>query len=139
MPYTEADYTLIAALSTTHDASKPIYMLNMLRYRPEATYTPARPDLPAASGRDVYFSRYVAALAPFFAAAGSAPTLVGKAYAPLVGPPGEAWDDVAVVMYPSVKAFREMVESERYAKECAPHRRAALEDWRLVPLEQVEM
>ena len=49
----------------------------------------------------------------------------------LVAPANEHWNELAIVRYPDFAAFRRIVESARYELEAAPHRRAALEDWRL--------
>ncbi len=50
----------------------------------------------------------------------------------LVAPPGERWDEIAIVRYPSFAAFRSYVESEAYETEAVPHKVAALDDWRLL-------
>jgi hypothetical protein len=39
------------------------------------------------------------------------------------------------VKYPSLNFFRDMLASERYQRECHPHRDASIEDWRLVVVE----
>ena len=67
------------------------------------------------------------------------PFFIGKAYAALVGPEAEEWDQVGIVQYDSLATFEKIVTSEVYKKECEPHRLAALEDWRLIPVEQIEL
>lgn len=59
---------------------------------------------------------------------------VGAVLACLVGPADEPWDDVALVEYPSFAAFRSVVEHPDYKRDAAPHRRAALENWRLIAM-----
>jgi uncharacterized protein (DUF1330 family) len=49
----------------------------------------------------------------------------------VVAPPGERWDDVLLVEYPSRQAFLEMVDRHDY-QTAAVHRTAALEDSRLI-------
>lgn len=114
-------------------AAGPVCMVNLLRYRPQADYG-AQSDLPPCSGREAYALRYVAAFARAAATVvpgmSFAPTFVGSVHATLVAPDGEAWDDVAVVEYPSFAVLRRIIESAEYAADAAPHRRAALADWR---------
>ncbi|KAF2812304.1 uncharacterized protein BDZ99DRAFT_518160 [Mytilinidion resinicola] len=139
LPHTSIAESALTSLSAAHPPTAPIFMLNLLRYRPTAAYT-APTDLPQVSGHEAYHARYVPALRPLMAANGSVPIFLGRVYAALCGPAeGERWDEVAIVMYPSVAAFKEMVGSETYKKECEMHRRAALEEWRLVPCERVEL
>lgn len=64
---------------------------------------------------------------------------VGNVLAPLVAPPGEHWDDVAIVEYPSFAVFQRMMESSAYQTEAEPHRRAALADWRLIPTAKADL
>ena len=58
----------------------------------------------------------------------------GAAQAQLAGLPGEQWDDVALVEYRNLGVFRRWVESDFYASQVEPIRRAALADWRLLLL-----
>jgi uncharacterized protein YjbI with pentapeptide repeats len=51
-----------------------------------------------------------------------------------IAPEGEDWDDAILVEYPSVEAFRTMIESPDYLA-AAPHRTAALIDSRLIACE----
>lgn len=57
----------------------------------------------------------------------------------LVAPPDEQWDDIAIVEYPNFAAFRRVVESSDYKTEATPHRKAALEDWRLIATTRMEL
>ncbi|WP_434419483.1 hypothetical protein [Nannocystis pusilla] len=50
----------------------------------------------------------------------------------LVAPADERWDELAIVRYQDFASFRRIVESARYELEALPHRRAALDDWRLL-------
>jgi hypothetical protein len=120
----------------------PVYMVNLLRYRPQATYKTSdaalAATLPAVSGREAYLTRYVPSIMPILQADGSEPILVGSALAVFVGAEGEKWDDVGIVRYPSLEVFQKMATSERYARECLPHREAAIEDWRLLAVEKMD-
>ena len=62
---------------------------------------------------------------------------LGAVQAGIVISPEEIWDEVALVEYPSLKAFRSIVESQDYHAEADPHRKAALEDWRLIAMLKV--
>ena len=57
----------------------------------------------------------------------------------IVAPADEQWDDVAIVGYPGLAAFRTLVESEAYKKEADPHRSAALADWRLIATSKADL
>ncbi len=109
----------------------PITMLNLLRYKDRAEYD-GPIDLPPGSGREVYFGRYVPAFNKVAAGANIKVFWVANVLAAVVAPAGERWDDVAIVEYPDYATFRRVVESPEYAADAALHRRAALEDWRLI-------
>lgn len=107
-------------------------MLNLLRYRDRADYGPGS-ELERRTGREAYFDRYIPAwteaVAPF---GGASPVWLGTVDARLAGPADEPWHDVALIEYPSFETFVSMLHSEFYAQHADPHRRAALEDWRLL-------
>lgn len=123
----------VRAAADAIPAASPLLMVNMLRYRERADYGD-RTDVAPCSGREAYFQRYLPAFNQVAAAegiTGIAPVWVGTVLARVVAPPDEQWDDVAIVEYPNVAAFRRVVESPRYNADAAPHRQAALDDWRL--------
>ena len=141
MQTTDLNPRTIAASAANIPENKPFFMLNLLRYRQRALYQD-RPEFAHLSGREAYFQNYVPA---FNQIAGSdestkdiRPAFVGSVLARLVGPPGEHWDDVAIVQYPSYAAFRRIAESPEYKRDADPHRQAALEDWRLIALKKLE-
>lgn len=111
-------------------ADAPVLMLNLLRYNEQARYDGG--DWPSCSGREAYLTRYVPAFAEVTQGQGIAAEWVGTVHAALVSAADEAWDDVAIVRYPSFAAFRTMIESDAYREKADPHRRAALADWRLL-------
>ncbi len=47
----------------------------------------------------------------------------GDVKAVALGPPGEQWDYLALVHYPAVAAFVDMMTSSEYEIRCDPHRR----------------
>jgi hypothetical protein len=64
---------------------------------------------------------------------------LGCVEATLVGPPGEVWDDIAILEWPSFDVLRDILLSAGYEEEADPHRRAALEDWRLIVTTATEL
>jgi uncharacterized protein (DUF1330 family) len=136
MRTTEIDFESLRATARDIAADQPVFMLNLVRYRERADYG-GRAGLEPCTGRTAYHERYVPvwrALAP----AGAQLVWFGAVLGHLVAPADERWHDAAIVQYPSISAFRQLVESPRYAAEAAHHRRAALEDWRLVALAKME-
>ena len=141
MRTTVIDPGAILAAATAIPADQPVFMLNLLRYREQADYGD-RTDFAPCSGQEAYFRRYVPAFNQVAAALGVLgikPFYVGGVLARLVAPPDEPWDNVAVVEYPSFAAFRRVVESPEYHAEASPHRKAALEDWRLIATQQIAL
>ena len=108
----------------------PIVMVNLLRYRERAVYPPGV-DASACSGREAY-ARYAAVALAKVAEVGGRLCWMGSAAASLIGPDGEAWDEVALVEYPSRQAFLRMISMADY-QAAVLHRSAALDDSRLIP------
>jgi len=119
----------IEALLAAAPDDEPIVMLNLLRYRERAAY-PAGFDAAPCSGREAY-GRYSAVALATVAEAGGRVLWGGAARASVIAPPGEHWDDVVLVEYPSRRAFLAMVTRPDYLA-AAPHRTAALADSRLI-------
>ena len=125
----EISTTSIASLATTLPAHAPVCMLNLLRFRPNG-------------GRDRYFGDYVAAFRAIMrdkGIDGIAPVWSGSVVGMVAGPDGEKWDAVLIVRYPSLAAFRAIVESDAYRDNAAPHRIGALIDWRLIAQTEVPL
>jgi uncharacterized protein (DUF1330 family) len=75
------------------------------------------------SGWDAYL-RYSALTVPMIKARGGTLLWTGKAKAVALGPQdGNQWDYVALVYYPSVAAFTDMMTSADYENLSDPHRR----------------
>jgi uncharacterized protein (DUF1330 family) len=81
----------------TEDES-PVVMLNLLRFHPEG-------------GRERY-AEYGAAVAPLLEKVGGRIVFAGEPAAPLLG--DDSWDLVALVEYPSRRAFLDMISSPDY-------------------------
>jgi uncharacterized protein (DUF1330 family) len=82
------------------DPGGPVVMLNLLRYRPDG-------------GREGY-QDYVAHFRRTAAKFGAEVLYVGDGSSVLVAEPGQAWDSVLLVRYPSRQAFSDMVRDPEY-------------------------
>jgi hypothetical protein len=135
MGTTECSREALDAAAETLAGQGAVYMINMVRYRAEADYGEER-DLPPCSGREAYFQRYAPAFAQVARGEDYSVFWVGNVRGMLASAHGEAWDDVVIVRYSCFSALRRILESEAYKKEAAPHRRAALADWRFIATTQ---
>jgi uncharacterized protein (DUF1330 family) len=112
------------------DRAGPIHMLNLVRLRERAAY----PDGRQASGREAY-AAYGRESEPVFVALGGRIVWRGRFELMLIGPPSERWDLCFIAEYPTVAAFVAMIRDPLY-REAVKHRQAAVEDSRLIRLEQ---
>lgn len=138
MPITEMSPDALTAAEASVSPDQPIFMVNLLRYNQQAIYD-ASSEFPPCSGREAYFQRYVPAFSEIAEGTGIKPFWIGNVAAAIVAPADEHWDDVAVVEYPSFKAFRDLVESGAYMAKADPHRAAALADWRLIATNKMDL
>lgn len=106
------------------DQTKPIAMVNLLKFREAAVYADGR-DAKGMTGADAYGLYGQVAMAKItqvggrmFWAAPSQQTFIGGV--------GDEWDVIAIVRYPSRAAFLRMTEMEDY-KAATLHREAGLE------------
>jgi uncharacterized protein (DUF1330 family) len=83
------------------DAGGPVVMLNLLRFRPDG-------------GRERYLE-YVEHFRRTAAPHGAQVLYVGDGSTALVAEPGQSWDAVLLVRYPSRQAFSDMVRDPAYA------------------------
>ncbi|TWB20341.1 hypothetical protein FBZ89_10752 [Nitrospirillum amazonense] len=120
----------------------PVYMVNLVRYRDQATYEAtfeAASDLPPCSGSEAYFQRYARAFQTIARGEDYSVFWVGNVRGVLVGVAGEAWDDIVIVRYASFATLRRILENPAYAEQAAPHRHAALADWKFMVTTQPEL
>jgi uncharacterized protein (DUF1330 family) len=82
------------------DPGGPVSMLNLLRFKPDG-------------GRERYFE-YAEAIHEIGQRVGLKRVFVGMGGTALVAEPGQEWDAVAIVEYPSRQAFVDMVRSPEY-------------------------
>jgi uncharacterized protein (DUF1330 family) len=131
MPTTEIDPTDLDAAVAAFPSDSPLFMVNLLRFHDHAQYT-TTDDAAPCSGQEAYLTRYLPAFNNAVPAYGGAELVfAGIVIAHLVGPVDDSWDAVGIVHYPSISAFRNLVNDAAYQMTAEPHRRAALADWRL--------
>ena len=98
------------------DQAAPVVMLNLMRFR-------ARSRDGDGSGWDAYL-RYSALTVPMIKAHGGTLLWTGNAKAVALGiEESNQWDYVALVYYPTLAAFTDMMTSADYETQCDPHRR----------------
>ena len=123
---TEENIAAMEAFSITNGA--PIVMVNLMQVRATACYED--PALNNCSGYEA-FARYTQGSSEVRQHAGAELIWSGRALQMPIGPSEKSWDLVALVRYPSAKAYIEMIATKAYAAARA-HRRAALYDSRLI-------
>lgn len=116
-----------------------VVMLNLLRFRAVADYA-AHPELAPASpiGGSEAFDLYIAHTLPHLRASGGDILFLGQGGPFLIGPESERWDMAMLVRQSGVSAFLAFAENEAYLAGMG-HRVAALEDTRLLPLEEMSL
>jgi uncharacterized protein (DUF1330 family) len=98
------------------DQAAPVVMLNLMRFH-------ARSRDGDGSGWDAYL-RYSALTVPMIKVRGGTLLWTGDARAVALGAEqGNQWDYVALVYYPTLTAFTDMMTSADYETKCDPHRR----------------
>lgn len=126
MPHVDPERAAFDAFKAL-DREQPIEMLNLVRLRERAAYADGR----QVTGREAY-QAYGASAAPILARVGGSMVWRGEPQIVLIGPADERWDIAFVARYPSAGAFLAMVTDPAYQGEAVPHRRAAVEDSRLI-------
>ncbi|WP_422080259.1 DUF1330 domain-containing protein [Ulvibacterium sp.] len=110
-----------------------VVMLNLLKFRKFADYTDLELIKPEKeiSGEEAY-RLYMESILPILKKADSRILYFGKSQNFLIGPESQKWDAILLVEHQSVSKFMEFAQSEDYLKK-AGHRKAAIEDSRLLP------
>ena len=97
------------------DQQAPVVMLNLMRFRERSLDGDG-------SGWDAYL-RYSALTVPMIKARGGTLLWTGDATTVALGRlDGNQWDYLALVYYPTVAAFIDMMTSQDYEQRCDPHR-----------------
>jgi len=114
----------------------PVIMLNLLKFKSVADYaqTPALAPADEISGKEAY-RLYMDYTMPFLKESGGELIFYGKGGHYLIGPEAERWDAILLVKHKSVATFMEFATNKEYLKGMG-HRTAALEDSRLLPMEE---
>jgi len=114
----------------------PVVMLNLLRYRALADYSAAPQLAPAApvTGEAAY-RLYMEHTMPYLERSGGRVIFFGRGGGFLVGPESERWDAAMLVEQASTAAFLAFASNAEYLAGIG-HRTAALEDSRLLPLQE---
>lgn len=106
----------------------PVVMLNLMRFRDKSLDGDG-------SGWDAY-KRYSALTVPMIKARGGTLLWTGEAKAIALGEATGQWDYVALVYYPSVEAFIDMMTSADYETKSDPHRKNGCLDHLIVCTQQ---
>lgn len=83
------------------DPGGPLVLLNLVRFK---------------EGGRASFAEYASAVMPFMLKAGAQPLYAGDGSTALVAEPGQTWDAVMLVSYPSRSAFLQMVSDPEYQR-----------------------
>ena len=115
-----------------------VVMLNLLRFRGVADYSTVPELAPGKpiSGEEAY-RLYMRHTLPHLESSGGRLLFYGQGGAFLIGPGDERWDAVMLVEQSSTAAFMAFASNAEYLAGIG-HRTAALEDSRLLPLEEVD-
>lgn len=114
---------------------KPVTMLNLLRFRAVADYAAAptfAPPTPISGA--AAFQLYVDHTLPFLKESGGELLYMGRGGPWFIGPEAERWDLAMLVRQSSIASFIAFASNQAYAEGLA-HRTAAIEDSRLLPME----
>jgi uncharacterized protein (DUF1330 family) len=112
------------------DPVSPTVMVNMMRFRKQSLDG-------NGSGWDAYL-RYSALTVPMIKARGGTLLWTGDAQTVALGEQeGNRWDYIALVYYPSVAAFIDMMTSAEYETQCDPHRRNGCEEHVIICTKEV--
>ncbi|EUC29555.1 hypothetical protein COCVIDRAFT_92288 [Bipolaris victoriae FI3] len=138
MPNDPVSLATLSTLPSTYDPNKPVYMLNLWKYRKEASYRPEHAHLAgdACSGQEA-LGRYRAAIAPLHPPNTSV-IFSSTVLAKILVAENEDWDFVAILKYETLEGFKKAIGSKEYREEVEPHRLAGLEDGRLIVLDKLE-
>jgi len=108
-------YLLNVKVLQALDPHAPVVMVNLMRFRDRSLDGDG-------SGWDAYL-RYSALTVPMIKARGGTLLWTGDATAVALGQQdGNQWDYLALVYYPTVAAFIDMMTSKDYEQRCDPHR-----------------
>ena len=102
---------------------KPIYMINLLKFRKKAIYPDKRET--NLTGEEAY-TIYIQEVENHLLNVGGKPVFGGNIERLMLGEVEDLWDKIFIAMYPSRKAMLQMISNPDYIKS-AQHRVAGLE------------
>ena len=102
---------------------KPIYMINLLKFREKAIYPDKRET--NLTGEEAY-AIYTKEVEEHLLNVGGKPVFGGNIERLMLGEVEDLWDKIYIAMYPSRKAMLQMISNQNYIKS-AQHRVAGLE------------
>lgn len=129
MPSLNPSRDQLAVFAQQMPDDTPILMLNLLRFQATADY-PSDSGHSPCSGREAY-KRYSRTALGKVQGVGGRVELMAAAQVALIAPPGEQWDELLLVRYPSKAVFLSMLADPEY-QAATVHRTAALADSRLI-------
>ncbi len=107
---------------TEPGADGPIYMLNLLKFRPKAEYADGRAS--GLTGREAY-GLYAQGVTQLLAELGGSIVFSAQIERLTIGEVEDLWDVAAIAMYPSRAAMLKMMQSDEMQR-IGEHRYAAL-------------
>jgi hypothetical protein len=110
---------------------QPVVMLNLLQFKEQADGEPA-----GTGGRDVVM-RYSRAMREFVEGHGGSFVLAADVDSQLIGDGGEGFRFVAIMRYPSRRAYLELAGDPEIARTIGKHREAGLESQWLFAMTEV--
>jgi uncharacterized protein (DUF952 family)/uncharacterized protein (DUF1330 family) len=113
------------------DRDEPIEMLNLVKFRDQATYPADHPLAETSQTGAEAYANYGRDTAAIIDRLGASIVWRGSFAATLIGPSDEVWDEIFVARYPSAHAFLSMVTDPDYRKAVV-HRQAAVATSRLI-------
>lgn len=135
-------------LEPTQEAGRALYqrgitgglvIVNLLRFRAVADYSTA-PHMapPEPMSGEAAYGLYIRHTLPILEHSGGSVMFLGRGGNFLIGPADERWDAALIVRQASMEAFMAFASNAEYLAGI-PHRTAALEDSRLLPLEEMTL
>jgi uncharacterized protein (DUF1330 family) len=122
---TPTQFQLEKLMSLPADA--PVGALNLFQFNSRAQYQPGDPEYgtPEADvpGEEAY-ARYSTAAGPFVVGCGGKVVFSTPVDQVMIGPEQPAWDIVAIMYFPTRRAFMEMLSDPEFQK-ASRHRKAA--------------
>lgn len=122
----------------SQDVDGRFTMLHLLRFRDSADYSSAPERAPAKklTGAQAY-QHYLKHLIPHLKENGDEVIFIGSAAGFLTGPKEERWDMVIMIRHRSLDSFSQIAANQAF-REGLIHRTAALEDCRMLPIDELD-